>query len=119
MLMSMERFRIVHKMMWDTVISRADEIKKQGASVHLLKRGALINAYNQGLISEYELYIIEHNDNCLLCAMFTCDFCVLDCCHMSRSLYRRALEGDVAAMKEIRDVVDKPPFTDLSFVDLH
>lgn len=118
MQMSIEQFKRVHKMMWDAVISYGSEIKNK-MELHLLKRAALLDAYSQGFINDDELSLIEQNDNCLLCASCTCDGCVLGSCKTKESLYRRALQGDVHAMKEIRDVVDKQPYTDLSFVDLH
>ena len=60
------------------------------------------------------------DNRCLLCAAFEdCEICPLGDCNMLSSVYKKACHGDVNAMIEIRDVVDKEPFAELSIVTLY
>ena len=120
MQMSIERFREVHKIIWNEVIAHAEEIKTGGASVHFIKQVGIDKAYKKGLLDLDEVLVIENNCNCLLCAACnSCGGCILGNCYASDSLYRKAAYGDVKAMKEIRDIVDKYPFTGCSTVPLY
>ena len=120
MQMSVERFKEVHKIIWDEVIAHADEIKTHKVTVDFLKRVGIDKAYRKGLLDLDELIVIESHYNCLLCASCTsCMDCILENCRTSGSLYVKALLGDVHAMEEIRDIVDKYPFTEFSIVTLY
>lgn len=120
MQMSIERFREVHKIMWNEVIAHAEEIKTDRVTVHFLKQAGIDKAYRKGLLDLDEVIVIENNCNCLLCAACTsCMDCILENCWTSNSLFHKVLDGNVSAMKEIRDIVDKWPFTEFSIVTLY
>lgn len=120
MQMSIERFRDVHKLIWNTVIGHASEVNSREASVYFLKQVGIETAYNKGMIDFDESIVIMRNNRCLICAAFEhCELCPLGDCNMLTSVYKAACHGDVNAMIEIRDVVDKKPFTELSIVTLY
>lgn len=121
MQMSRERFQQVHKLIWNTVISHSQEVRDGKASVYSFKVMGLNKAYDKGLLDLDELNLINHNNACLLCAACTsCMDCILgNRCSNSNSLYSKATTGDVESMLEIRDVVDKWPFTEFSIITLH
>lgn len=120
MQMSIERFQEVHKLIWNTVISHASEVARRKATVWFLKGVGIDKAYQKGLLDLDEVELIESNNRCLLCATCSsCMDCILGTCKGIDSLYSKAANGDEGAMEEIRDVVDKQLFTDLSIVDLH
>ena len=120
MQMSIERFREVHKIMWNEVIAHAEEIKTDKVTVHFLKHEGIDKAYCKGLLDLDEVIVIENNCNCLLCASCTsCMDCILGSCLPPNSLFHKVLDGNVSAMKEIRDIVDKWPFTELLIVTLY
>ena len=50
MQMSIERFRDVHKLIWNTVIEHASEVNSQETSVYFLKQVGIETAYNKGMI---------------------------------------------------------------------
>lgn len=120
MQMSRERFQEVHKLIWNTVISHAQEVRDGKASVYFLKCMGLNKAYDKGLLDLDELNLIKQNNACLLCAACTtCMDCILGNCRNSNSLYSKATTGNVKSMLEIRDVVDTWPFTVFSIINLH
>lgn len=120
MQMSRERFQAVHNLIWSAVIAHATDIENKRASVWFLKMVGAEAAYDKGLLDYVELELIKHNNSCLLCAMSkNCETCLLGDCEYEDSLYKRACHGDKNAMIEIRDVVDKPPFTELSVITLY
>lgn len=121
MQMSIERFREIHKMMWDYVIAHAEDMEENRHSLYYLKGRGLDKAYyDKGLLDYDELIVIENNCNCLLCAsVTTCQDCILGTCRTYDSLYREAMSGDVRAMEAIRDVVDRWPYTEMTIVTLH
>lgn len=119
MQMSVERFREVHKLIWGMVISHADEVKKGVTSVVFLKNMGVNHAYKAGLLDSDEVDVIDVNSNCMLCSScYTCQDCILNDCRSYNSLYKRATRGDIVAMKEILNVVDKWPYTILSTITL-
>lgn len=119
MKMRIEKYREVHKLIWNTVILHAEEIKTGETSITEVKRQGLHEAYNKGIIDINELIVISEAHYCMFCAFATsCSDCILGSCSDHLSLYDRASRGDKVAMEEIRDVVDKWPFTKLSIVDL-
>lgn len=120
MQMSRERFQEVHKLVWDIVLANSDEIKRGEMSISSLKLLGIRVAHSIGLLDKDEMELILGQHTCLLCASCTsCADCILGGCRGGNSLYGRAERGDASAMKEIRDVVDKQHFTDLSIIDLH
>ena len=120
MQMSIERFKDVHKLIWNTVIGHASEVNSREASVYFLKQVGIETAYNKGMIEFDESIVIMRNNRCLLCASFEyCELCPLGNCNMQSSVYKKACHGDVNAMIEIRDIVDKEPFAELSIVTLY
>lgn len=120
MQMSIERFKAVHKLIWNTVIAYASEVAGEKVSVSFLKEVGLDKAYQKGLLDKDEVGLIENSNSCILCASCTsCMDCILGNCRDDDSLYNRACHGDTAAMEEIRDVVDKRPYTVFSIVDLY
>lgn len=120
MQMSIERFKAVHKVIWNTVISHYQEVRDGEASVHFFKDVGLNTAYAKGMLDLDELALIEQNNRCLLCALCTsCMDCILGECISANSLYKKATDGDKTAMIEIRDAVDKYPFTEFSIITLH
>lgn len=120
MQMSIERFRAVHKLIWYTVISHTKEVEKGKVSVYFLKAVGLSKAYEKGMLDFDELNIIRQNNNCLLCAVCTsCMDCILGNCRHVNSLYQKAARGNKTAMIEIRDAVDKWPFTEFSIITLY
>lgn len=120
MQMSRERFQEVHKLVWDIVLANSDEIKRGKMSIISLKLVGIKVAHSIGLLDKDEMELIIEQQACLLCASCTsCADCILGGCGGDNSLYVRANRGDASAIKEIRDVVDKQPFTDLSIIDLH
>lgn len=120
MQMSIERFREVHKIMWNEVLAHAEEIKTGKASVHFIKQVGIDKAYQKGLLDLDEVLVIENNCNCLLCASCTsCIDCILGNCRASDSLYGKVIYGDAEAMKEIRDIVDEWPYTVFSTITLY
>lgn len=120
MQMSIERFREVHKLIWNTVIENAIEVIKGNTEVWILKGNGVDRAYNKGLLDSDEADFIRQNNNCLLCAScLICWECVLRNCGSDDSLYNRACYGDVDSMLEIRDIVDKKPFTESSIITLY
>lgn len=120
MQMSIERFRDVHKLIWNTVIGHASEVSSRETSVYFLKQVGIETAYNKGMIDLDESIVIMRHNRCLLCAEFEyCELCPLGDCNMLSSAYRNACHGDVNAMIEIRDIVDKKPFTELSIITLY
>lgn len=120
MQMSIERFKEVHKLIWDTVISHAEDVKKGRASIHFIKWVGVKTAYERDLLDFDEVDMLEYNNRCLLCASSgECVNCPLRDCNSIESLYYRAAGGDKKAMCEIRDIVDKEPFTDLSIINLY
>ena len=120
MQMDIERFRDTHKLIWDIVLANVDEIKKGKMNIDSIKLLGVRVAYSVGLLDRDEMELIIEHHSCMLCASHTsCMNCILGSCHTVDSLYARAIRGDAAAMKEIRDVVDKQPFTDLFTIDLH
>lgn len=120
MQMSRERFQEVHKLIWNTAIAYATEIKRRKSSLRFLKSTGVERAYVKGLIDYDELVLIKRNNSCLLCAMSEgCETCPLGDCNCVDSLYTKASHGDKYAMLEIRDMVDKQPFTELSVVTLY
>lgn len=120
MQMSIERFREVHKYIWNYVIEHATEIEAGVHSLGFFKREGLNCAYHdKGYLDFDETICIQDNFDCLLCASrMCCRDCILESCFVENSLYRRACRGDVQAMKEIRDVVDKWPYTEFSIITL-
>lgn len=120
MQMSIERFREIHKLIWNFVIAHAKDVEEGRCSVNFLKEVGLSNAYcKRGLLDFDEVRIISDHHSCLLCASSSsCHDCVLGSCIADNSLYKRARGGNVSAMAEIRDVVDKRPYTDLSVITL-
>lgn len=120
MQMSVERFREVHKTMWNVVIAHSKEIEMGERSLFVMKKRGLRVAYQYSLLDLDELSVIEKNNCCLLCASCTsCMDCILGNCRHDKSLYLRAANGDRKAMEEIRDVVDKWPFIEFSIVTLY
>lgn len=120
MQMSKERFQEVHKLVWDIVLANSYEIKRGEMSISSLKLLGIRVAHSIGLLDKDEMELILEQHACLLCASCTsCEDCILGTCLGENSLYVRACRGDASAMKEIRDAVDKQPFTDLSIIDLH
>ena len=120
MQMSIERFKEVHKLIWNTVISHVEYVKKNTVSVGFLKRVGVNAAHDRDLLDLDEVDMLEYSNCCLLCA--SCGYCVncpLKSCNTKESLYYRACKGDKEAMIEIRDIVDKEPFTDLSIINLY
>ena len=119
MQMSIERYREVHKLIWNTVIAFSNEVKDGKISVAFFKSIGVEIAYEKGLLDLDEKEIILYRNNCLLCAAYpNCTGCPIGDCGIRDSLYSRAVNGDVIAMIEIRDIVDKPPFTGLSIITL-
>lgn len=119
MQMSIERFKDVHKLIWNTVIGHASEVRDRKESVHFLKQVGIETAYNKGMLDFDESIVIMRNNMCLLCASSTrCELCPLGDCNALSSVYKKACHGDVNAMIEIRDIVDKEPYTELSIVTL-
>lgn len=119
MQMSIERFRDVHKLIWNTVIGHASEVNSRKTSLYFLKQVGIETAYNKGMIDFDESIVILRNNRCLLCAAYEyCELCPLGDCNEQASVYKRASHGDVNAMIEIRDIVDKEPFTELSIVTI-
>lgn len=123
MQMSRERFQEVHKLIWNTVIARFEEVKKGECSVQFLKSVGMDRAYKKGLLDLDEAILLSHNSYCLLCASdILCRGYVLGgclSCGSCDSLYYRANFGDKDAMIKIRDIVDKEPFTELTIVTLY
>lgn len=120
MQMSRERFQAVHKLIWDTVIVHTLEVRDRKKSVYFLKGVGLDKAYEKGLLDLDETLMIDYHNRCLLCALYGfCDLCPLEYCNNKDSLFKKACKGDVEAMMEIRDVVDKPPFTELSVINFY
>lgn len=120
MQMSRERFQEVHKLIWNTVISHAEYVKKGTVTVRFLKRLGVNTAYERGLLDLDEVDMLEYNNCCLLClSCGYCETCPLKSCDTYESLYYRSCKGDKEAMIEIRDIVDKEPFTDLSVITLY
>lgn len=121
MQMSIERFRKTHKFIWNYVIAHAEDMRGGRCSLNFLKEASLNQAYCvEGLLDLDETLVIGNNFNCLLCAScMSCRDCILGSCNTESSLYKRALRGDVLAMKEIRDVVDKWPYTEFSIITLY
>ena len=120
MQMSRERFQEVHKLIWNMVIARAIDVKKGKLSVRILKRIGINMAVVGGLLDVDEAVMLEHHNWCLLCAAYgDCKYCPLGECRTIKSLYHRAVIGDKEAMFEIRDIVDKEPFTEFSTITLH
>lgn len=118
MQMSIERFQEVHKLIWNTVIENFSERGEK--FMYFLKIKGIEVAYKKGILAFDEAFCCLHNNNCLLCAACTrCEQCPIKSCNYEGSLYSRACEGDVEAMIEIRDIVDKPPFSELSIVTLY
>lgn len=121
MQMSRERFQEVHKLIWNTVIAHAKDVKEGKTSVRFLKKVGINTAYAKGLLDldELELLELDHINHCLLCAAFGyCEYCPLRDCHSVESLYHLAVRGYEKAMREIRDIVDKEPFTELSIINI-
>lgn len=118
MQMNIERFKAVHKLIWNTVIDNASEGE---CSVHFCKLRGIELAYEKGILNFSESILLIHNNSCLLCASSkSCIECPLKSCKPGGSLYGRVCnERDVKAMVEIRDIVDKPPFTELSVITLN
>lgn len=122
MQMSRERFQEVHKLIWNIVIAHAEDVKEGKTSVRFLKQVGINNAYEKGLLDldELELLELDHINHCLLCATFgNCEYCPLGGCYSTKSLYYWAARGDEKAMREIRDIVDKEPFTGMSIMNLY
>ena len=122
MQMSRERFQEVHKLIWNIVIAHAKDVKEGKTSVRFLKQVGISTAYAKGLLDldELELLDLHHINHCLLCATFGyCEYCPLGDCYTAKSLYYRAARGDEKAMREIRDIVDKEPFTGMSIMNLY
>ena len=120
MQMSRERFQAVHKLIWNTVISHASEVRDKKASVHFLKKVGIETAFEKGMLDFDESLLIMHRNQCLICASSDyCENCPLGDCDLHSSVYKKACRGDMDAMIEIRDVVDKDPYTKLSVVTLH
>ena len=122
MQMSRERFQEVHKLIWNTVIAHASDVKDGKISVRFLKHVGIERAYKKGMLELDELALLELecNNECLLCATFGyCEYCPLGSCYSTKSLYYRAARGDEKAMCEIRDIVDKEPFTIMSIMSLY
>ena len=120
MQMSIERFKDIHKLIWNTVIGHASEVRDRKKSVYFLKQVGIETAFNKGMLDFDESIVIMRNNRCLLCASSTrCELCPLGDCNAPSSVYKKACLGDMDAMIEIRDVVDKQPFTDLSIIDLY
>lgn len=119
MQMSRERFQEVHKLIWNTVISRASEIANGETTAWFVRGLGVREAYQKGILDADEARMISLNNNCLISALYGyCGLCCLGNCNTVSSLYRRVCRGDVNAMLEIRDIVDKKPFTDLLIVTL-
>ena len=119
MQMSIERFKDIHKLIWNTVIGHASEVRDRKKSVHFLKQVGIETAFNKGMLDFDESIVIMRNNRCLLCASSTrCELCPLGDCNAPSSVYKKACHGDVNAMIEIRDIVDKEPYTELSIVTL-
>lgn len=120
MQMSRERLQEIHKLIWNTVIEWSKEITGEYATVNYVKGVGLRKAFREGLLDADEFKIIKQRNYCLLCASFLdCRDCVLQGCNSVNSLYQRARRGDTGAMIEIRDIVDKKPFTELSIVTIY
>ena len=120
MQMSIERFRETHKLIWNTVISHASEIANGKTTAWFMRGLGVREAYQKGILDADEARMVSLNNNCLLSALNGyCGMCCLGNCNTVSSLHRRVCCGDVNAMLEIRDIVDKKPFTDLSIIDLY
>lgn len=122
MQMSRERFQEVHKLIWNIVIAHAKDVKEGKTSVRFLKQAGINTAYEKGLLDldEVELLELDHINHCLLCAAFgCCEYCPLRDCYSIGSLYYLAARGDEKAMREIRDIVDKEPFTESSIMNIY
>ena len=120
MQMSVERFREIHKLIWNAALLHADDIKGGKRSVSEIKNAAVHKARDKGLLDEDEMNLILEHYSSMLCASCTsCMDCILGTCYALDSLYSRATKGDPAAIEKIRDVVDKWPYTVLSIVDLY
>lgn len=120
MQMSIERFKDIHKLIWDTVIAYSQDAIEVNLDIQFLKGVGINRARAKGMLDEDEEIVIRLNNNCMLCSTFEyCKLCPLKTCSGMDSLYFKAVQGNIKAMQEIRDIVDKKPFTELSIVELY
>lgn len=107
MQMSIVRFKVLHKYIWNYVIEHYDGNKYPSNQVGYLKREAILGALQAKMLNDAEVGVLLANNSCMLCAAVrTCASCPLETCSSVNSLFSRAIDGDMKAMFEIRDIVD-------------
>lgn len=107
MQMSIERVKVLHKYIWNYVIEHYDGNKYPSNQVWYLKKKAIFVALQAKMLNDAEAGVVLANNSCMLCATVRmCASCPLETCRGADSLFSRAIDGDMKAMFEIRDIVD-------------
>lgn len=119
MQMSIERFKELHKYIWNYVIERYDRTAYPCNQIWYLKNIAVFRALESKMLDDDEAAVIYSNNSCMLCATATsCDGCALETCTTENSPFFRAYRGDKNAMIEIRDVVDNGFYDGISIIEI-
>lgn len=81
MQMSVERFKALHKYIWNYVIERYDYVKYPHNQIWYLKHFAIFRALESKMLDESEAAVIFSNNSRMLCASAKmCDCCPLETC---------------------------------------